>query len=1849
MSDDDIELYEGDELTFFERFIILSDIFVTNQSNSKIEIFFYLCFFYLQLISGFFSPQLGILKMDNSVDKFLSYIEKITRLKNYFRNNFSQFKIISYFLFFFFIISGIYFFFLIKVKNKQSFFDFKKKIIIYIFKIFIYIAYNMILDLSIVNFCFKGNKNNIILDASCSFKDNIISSICYIYSFFYSTFLNFTIQIFNNDSFYLSNSYLSKVNCSYDFMMIIHEIIYSFVLNQTYLSKYIFLIYNLIASIYFFLYFFHVHLFHEKSVFLFSGIFHLLYIWVSLIFLLFYIFPIDNIGLVFIYSSLLVIFTGYKVSYYLDYKLIYKTPFYKIKNHYYLLYFIKELVRLINTLDEDEERKTLLMGILELHKIECENPSCLTRSNNKIYFPKTDEWSKDEKLLINNKIVLNSFVVTLLNFWLSENNAFPDILLTLSFYNLTVIENICQSLYILKKIQKLHLTLNEFFGFERLKIKIRNYLIQGLKGKNKPVYNLSELNPSFYFKYDELSKQFVQEITTDLNYSLLFWTNLKNNENAINYNDFFRLTEKIRFSKLKISKLFNELFIIYSGANEIFELYSLYVETVNNDFITKRKLEFIKKKNDRGTLDLSKINYFNILFGKDTGIIIGSGDKGHEGKILVINKAICDLFGYSKEELKGKICNIIMPKNIAKIHTSLIKNFFSIGKKNILGKKNIRGFGKDKDNNIFMVNLSVNLFPILNNSVLFIVMLNKDKQEDLILIDNYFNIQGMSSHLMTKFNIENKQLFKIYDIPFYAICPQFIGLYKNMIVIKNKKLMSSHSSITKKGINEIKKTLSGIVKKVIDKRKTNPKSFNLDNLIFTPTNKGSNQNNNNSNENENPNANQNLISKLNPNNNMNFLADMKSPKINVTSSFFRKSFLHEASEKSIILEDISKLKPPKQLLDTNENIELESEIQIPNFILNYRNNILNKQDSFIDFDSFSEDMNDESSFDESDFLQKDEVKSIAKQEQNNRKKSNLNDNIHSHHNSVYMNNDYLKIKNKHERSEEEIAFLNKIYLYKLYFLKEEFSKLKEYVDRSLLDCNSIGIKYNLFFEIMKIGKEEYIYYIRVSENKDIENIIEDENDEEDDLTNNNNITIHLKKKNDEIKQIKKIKYEYLKKLYFTFPEQRKGLIDLYNEFIKLSTNDNTFKDNLIKSKEDILRHSIVHGEAREDIQMDDENASQTSSNYNEDLSKKNRIEEIRNNALKTIKNYKMLKYYKSLLFVIISCFGIFLPIIINYFDSLCNNLSEVTNINNKLYQTTNWFIFLLNSLISFDTIFACNYLKIENFTYNFYLDSLEEYIFTIQQFSLEWIELIITNFSLVEKAIATFTKESRDIFWEKEEVLNIDQTYNNSEPYPLALLQILSNANNLLHDQIYINIIFGENEINEYQQKFIYYRAHISINNAFRMFLPSNLEKIKTLPPILQELNNNSLNNIIYANVVCGIIILIIITLYVFILYKTNKNIDEGFEKISTIKIAKINETIKKLEEFNASLKRFIEANFEDNHYFDIKTYNQYEFTTTLDRKTNILIHYTKSNKKDEQNIFDELKKDNNTNNNIIKIKIEKPKKLQLFRYSYIQPLILAFICTEFILTTLLISRIIVNSSNEIINVQTFIYELVLSSSTALLDLKYTLTYYPTENNIPILKESSNFSLIEVMNSITKFDDILSLYNNMQINICEAAFNSETQKERYEFCLSDPKVKVVNNTNSIFNLIERKVDNLMELMNYYISENPNYDTKLLYSSIEIQECEYLFYNYLISFIDNIASATINTQKKKLSHNRKIAICLYVLVIIEVFIYTIYILIFFLNKIIYFLSVERCIFKIIPINVIYSTPELSSWIENNFNN
>jgi hypothetical protein len=46
-------------------------------------------------------------------------------------------------------------------------------------------------------------------------------------------------------------------------------------------------------------------------------------------------------------------------------------------------------------------------------------------------------------------------------------------------------------------------------------------------------------------------------------------------------------------------------------------------------------------------------------------------------------------------------------------------------------------------------------------------------------------------------------------------------------------------------------------------------------------------------------------------------------------------------------------------------------------------------------------------------------------------------------------------------------------------------------------------------------------------------------------------------------------------------------------------------------------------------------------------------------------------------------------------------------------------------------------------------------------------------------------------------------------------------------------------------------------------------------------------------------------------------------------------------------------------------------------------------------------------------------------------------------------------------------------------------------------------------------------------------------------------------------------------------------------------------------------------------------------------FCIYIIVFFVKKLIHLLSVSRCILKIIPTTVINNTPDLEVWIENKY--
>ena len=129
----------------------------------------------------------------------------------------------------------------------------------------------------------------------------------------------------------------------------------------------------------------------------------------------------------------------------------------------------------------------------------------------------------------------------------------------------------------------------------------------------------------------------------------------------------------------------------------------------------------------------------------------------------------------------------LMPKLFAKKHSKYIERYFKVGEKKIVDKGDYKTYGKDKNNSIIKLKLAVKLFPVLNEKILFCGLINKENLDDLIIMDEKFNIQGMSSKLMKILNIGNKNLFQENEIPFYTICKKFIDFYNIFLSDKNSE------------------------------------------------------------------------------------------------------------------------------------------------------------------------------------------------------------------------------------------------------------------------------------------------------------------------------------------------------------------------------------------------------------------------------------------------------------------------------------------------------------------------------------------------------------------------------------------------------------------------------------------------------------------------------------------------------------------------------------------------------------------------------------------------------------------------------------------------------------------------------------------------------------------------------------------------------------------------------------------------------------------------------------------------------------------------------------------------------
>lgn len=118
--------------------------------------------------------------------------------------------------------------------------------------------------------------------------------------------------------------------------------------------------------------------------------------------------------------------------------------------------------------------------------------------------------------------------------------------------------------------------------------------------------------------------------------------------------------------------------------------------------IQQLKIKSIERKGFESANLAIKERLENMLESAPVGLI----EVDKDGKIIMANNALTELFGYSNQELAGKAIEFLLPKSFHKVHVNLRKSFFKEGKNRQMSNGRVVEI-QDKYNNTKFVQISL--------------------------------------------------------------------------------------------------------------------------------------------------------------------------------------------------------------------------------------------------------------------------------------------------------------------------------------------------------------------------------------------------------------------------------------------------------------------------------------------------------------------------------------------------------------------------------------------------------------------------------------------------------------------------------------------------------------------------------------------------------------------------------------------------------------------------------------------------------------------------------------------------------------------------------------------------------------------------------------------------------------------------------------------------------------------------------------------------------------------------------------------------------------------------------------
>jgi hypothetical protein len=511
--------------------------------------------------------------------------------------------------------------------------------------------------------------------------------------------------------------------------------------------------------------------------------------------------------------------------------------------------------------------------------------------------------------------------------------------------------------------------------------------------------------------------------------------------------------------------------------------------------------------------------------------------------------------------------------------------------------------------------------------------------------------------------------------------------------------------------------------------------------------------------------------------------------------------------------------------------------------------------------------------------------------------------------------------------------------------------------------------------------------------------------------------------------------------------------------------------------------------------------------------------------------------------------------------------------------------------------------------------------------------------------------ELLSVYWDHINVsyINSDYMRNNriaDESSPVSLVQFLCNCNNYLKKyNISENIEFTKDK-----EEFFNYTTYLIIENSYNNILPNLFRKLNKLPILFSEYNTEKRNTIILLITVYISFMLILSVLYFLMIYLTNLSMTDIIKTITKIKLEKIEETIRKIENFSSDLKKF-----RDRDLINIENNDQTELMKDeLSPKKSRILHNTSV---DESVIYKQTDQfssldDSSINNSGFNIDSRQFSTLTVLRQLLYHCFLFLFILCCFIAPLYILSINTIKNINQLILIESFLYGKLISTSTNILEVK---CYISECNNSTILDYSSlksSDNIQKIIKGIKYFKEIEDFYNNKYLlNACQAAINKDTQQNKYDSCINDSIIISSNNTDNIMKLIENVIDNIYkkDLMNTRKNNGTTnkYFRQLIFNDTNFQMIENIFYKYIDSVNDILSDVIKSSMNNYLKYKKYLLLVLAFCLVFIIVSYNILFLAIFVPKLVYLITVSRCVLKIIPTSIIMSTPDLETWIENKY--